>query len=100
MGGVVQIHVAGHHVRDDGVRISVNDMRYWPRSFLPGLDIPSIMHEMNYGCGSPVHLRDMRAGQAVLYVGVGGGIGIAETVSHQFKLQDGGFTEKFESVIF
>ena len=34
--------VSRYHVldgRDDGVRISVNDMRYWPRSFLPGLDV-------------------------------------------------------------
>lgn len=34
--------VERYHVldrRDDGVRISVNDMQYWPRSFQPGLDI-------------------------------------------------------------
>ncbi len=42
--------------------------------YLPGLDIPTIMHEMNYGCGSTVHLRDMREDQLVLYVGVGGGL--------------------------
>ncbi len=42
--------------------------------FLPGLKIPPIMHEMNYGCGSTVHLADMREGQRVLYVGVGGGL--------------------------
>ena len=42
--------------------------------YLPGLDIPSIMHEMNYGCGSTVHLQDMRKDQRVLYVGVGGGL--------------------------
>ena len=42
--------------------------------FLPGLHIPSIMHEMNYGCGSTVHLQDMTDGQRVLYVGVGGGL--------------------------
>ena len=42
--------------------------------FLPGLHIPPIMHEMNYGCGSTVHLQDMTDGQRVLYVGVGGGL--------------------------
>jgi SAM-dependent methyltransferase len=42
---------------------------YWP-----GLQIPPAMHEMNYGCGSTVHIQDMRAGQTVLYVGVGGGL--------------------------
>ena len=42
--------------------------------YLPGLQIPSIMHEMNYGCGSTVHLQDMQEGRRVLYVGVGGGL--------------------------
>lgn len=42
--------------------------------YLPGLHIPDIMHEMNYGCGTTVHLQDMRRDQTVLYVGVGGGI--------------------------
>ncbi len=42
--------------------------------YLPGLSIPSIMHEMNYGCGSTVHLQDMSENQTVLYVGVGGGL--------------------------
>ena len=42
--------------------------------YMPGLDIPSIMHEMNYGCGSTVHLQDMREDQRVLYVGIGGGL--------------------------
>jgi len=41
---------------------------------LPGLDVPAIMHEMNYGCGTTIHLEDMRADQTVLYVGVGGGL--------------------------
>ena len=45
-----------------------------PPQYLPGLHIPSIMHEMNYGCGSTVHSTDMRKGQKVAYVGVGGGI--------------------------
>ena len=42
--------------------------------YLPGLVIPPIMHQMNYGCGSTVHLADMRQDQRVLYVGVGGGL--------------------------
>ncbi|MCH8005796.1 MAG: arsenosugar biosynthesis arsenite methyltransferase ArsM [Planctomycetes bacterium] len=42
--------------------------------YLPGLVIPPAMAEMNYGCGSTVHLADMRAGQRILYVGVGGGL--------------------------
>ncbi len=44
------------------------------RRFLPGLHIPDIMHEMNYGCGTTVHLQDMKPNQTVLYVGIGGGI--------------------------
>lgn len=42
--------------------------------YLPGLHIPSIMHQMNYGCGTTVHLQDMAKDQTVLYVGVGGGL--------------------------
>ena len=42
--------------------------------FLPGLTIPDIMHQMNYGCGSTVHLQDMQQDQRVVYVGVGGGL--------------------------
>lgn len=42
--------------------------------YLPGLVIPRIMHEMNYGCGTTVHLQDMQPDQRVLYVGVGGGL--------------------------
>ena len=45
-----------------------------PPQHLPGLHIPAIMHEMNYGCGSTVHPTDMRPNQKVAYVGVGGGI--------------------------
>lgn len=41
---------------------------------LPGLDIPNIMLEMNYGCGSTVHPRDLVGEPSVLYVGVGGGM--------------------------
>ncbi|MEM1247339.1 MAG: arsenosugar biosynthesis arsenite methyltransferase ArsM [Acidobacteriota bacterium] len=42
--------------------------------FLPGLEIPDIMHEMNYGCGTTIHLQDMLPNQRMLYVGVGGGL--------------------------
>ncbi len=41
---------------------------------LPGLDMPSIMLEMNYGCGSTVNPRDLVNEPNVLYVGVGGGM--------------------------
>jgi SAM-dependent methyltransferase len=41
---------------------------------LPGLSIPKIMLEMNYGCGSTVHPRDLVNNPAILYVGVGGGM--------------------------
>jgi SAM-dependent methyltransferase len=41
---------------------------------LPGLTIPGRMLEMNYGCGSTVHPRDLANGPTVLYVGVGGGM--------------------------
>ncbi|MDG1309245.1 MAG: arsenosugar biosynthesis arsenite methyltransferase ArsM [Flavobacteriaceae bacterium] len=41
---------------------------------LPGLKIPKIMQEMNYGCGSTVHARDLTKNPKILYVGVGGGM--------------------------
>jgi SAM-dependent methyltransferase len=41
---------------------------------LPGLDIPVIMQQMNYGCGSTVNPRDLVNNPKVLYVGVGGGM--------------------------
>ncbi len=41
---------------------------------LPGLDIPVIMQQMNYGCGSTVNPRDLTNNPTVLYVGVGGGM--------------------------
>lgn len=41
---------------------------------LPGLKIPQIMQEMNYGCGSTVHPRDLGNNPKILYVGVGGGM--------------------------
>ena len=41
---------------------------------LPDLDIPSIMLQMNYGCGSTVHPRDLSNAPSILYIGVGGGM--------------------------
>ncbi|MFN3918164.1 MAG: arsenosugar biosynthesis arsenite methyltransferase ArsM [Flavobacteriales bacterium] len=41
---------------------------------LPDLDIPKIMLEMNYGCGSTVNPRDLVNKPNILYVGVGGGM--------------------------
>ena len=41
---------------------------------LPGLSIPRIMQEMNYGCGSTVNARDLTNNPKMLYVGVGGGM--------------------------
>lgn len=41
---------------------------------LPGLSIPLIMQQMNYGCGSTVNPRDLVNEPTILYVGVGGGM--------------------------
>ena len=40
----------------------------------PDLSIPKIMLEMNYGCGSTVHPRDLVNNPKILYVGIGGGM--------------------------
>ncbi|MBX2845974.1 MAG: arsenosugar biosynthesis arsenite methyltransferase ArsM [Saprospiraceae bacterium] len=40
----------------------------------PQLSIPKKMLEMNYGCGSTVHPRDLVNDPTILYVGVGGGM--------------------------
>ena len=40
----------------------------------PGLSIPKIMQEMNYGCGSTVSAQDLINNPKILYVGVGGGM--------------------------
>ena len=45
---------------------------------LPGLNIPDIMLEMNYGCGSTVNPRDLSNSPNILYVGVGGGMEILQ----------------------
>lgn len=41
---------------------------------LPGLNVPTLMQEMNYGCGTTVHPSELSGSPTVLYVGVGGGI--------------------------
>ncbi len=40
----------------------------------PDLSMPKIMLEMNYGCGSTVHPRDLVNNPKILYVGIGGGM--------------------------
>jgi ubiquinone/menaquinone biosynthesis C-methylase UbiE len=46
--------------------------------YLPGLTFPHIMHQMNDGCGTTIHLRDMKPNQTALYVGVGGGLEVLQ----------------------
>jgi SAM-dependent methyltransferase len=41
---------------------------------LPGLSIPKVMQEMNYGCGTTVQPTELGKDPTVLYVGVGGGL--------------------------
>jgi SAM-dependent methyltransferase len=55
---------------------------------LPGLKIPKIMQEMNYGCGSTVHARDLTNNPKMLYVGVGGGMELLQF--SYFNRQEGG----------
>lgn len=45
---------------------------------LPELTIPKIMQEMNYGCGTTVHPRDLINQPKILYVGVGGGMEVLQ----------------------
>ena len=45
---------------------------------LPQLSIPKIMLEMNYGCGSTVHPRDLVNNPTILYVGIGGGMEVLQ----------------------
>ena len=45
-----------------------------PMNAFPGLVIPSIMKEMNYGCGAIVSAGDLVNDPKILYVGVGGGM--------------------------
>jgi len=55
---------------------------------LPGLSIPTIMQEMNYGCGSTVSASDLVNDPKVLYVGVGGGMELLQFA--YFSRQKGG----------
>lgn len=55
---------------------------------LPGLSIPTIMQEMNYGCGSTVSASDLVNNPKVLYVGVGGGMELLQFA--YFSRQKGG----------
>lgn len=55
---------------------------------LPGLKIPKIMQEMNYGCGSTVNSRDLTNNPKMLYVGVGGGMELLQF--SYFNRQNGG----------
>lgn len=56
----------------------------------PGLSIPRIMQEMNYGCGSTVSAQDLVGNPKVLYVGVGGGMELLQFA--YFSRQPGGVT--------
>lgn len=55
---------------------------------LPELSIPTRMLEMNYGCGSTVHPRDLVNNPTILYVGVGGGMELLQFA--YFSRQKGG----------
>jgi len=57
---------------------------------LPELDMPTKMLEMNYGCGSTVHPRDLVNNPKILYVGVGGGMELLQFA--YFSRQKGGVT--------
>lgn len=54
----------------------------------PGLEIPKIMQQMNYGCGSTVNPRDLVNNPKILYVGVGGGMELLQFA--YFSRQKGG----------
>jgi len=54
----------------------------------PGLEIPTIMQEMNYGCGSTISAQDLINNPKILYVGVGGGMELLQF--SYFSRQKGG----------
>ncbi|NAS12793.1 arsenosugar biosynthesis arsenite methyltransferase ArsM [Poritiphilus flavus] len=56
----------------------------------PGLSIPKIMQQMNYGCGSTVSAQDLVNDPRILYVGVGGGMELLQFA--YFSRQAGGVT--------
>ncbi|MEM1215180.1 MAG: arsenosugar biosynthesis arsenite methyltransferase ArsM [Bacteroidota bacterium] len=45
---------------------------------LPNLEMPKIMEQMNYGCGTTVNPRDLANDPRILYVGVGGGMEVLQ----------------------
>jgi SAM-dependent methyltransferase len=49
-----------------------------PKWTLPELVVPKRMDEMNYGCGTTVHPRDLGGSPTILYVGVGGGLEVLQ----------------------
>jgi SAM-dependent methyltransferase len=55
---------------------------------LPELSVPKRMLEMNYGCGSTVHPRDLVGNPSILYVGVGGGMELLQ-FSYFSRRKDG-----------
>lgn len=55
---------------------------------LSSLEVPSIMLEMNYGCGTTVHPRDLVDNPNILYVGVGGGMEVLQ-FSYFSRKKDG-----------
>ena len=55
---------------------------------LPELEMPNIMLEMNYGCGTTVNPRDLADNPTILYVGVGGGMEVLQF--SYFSRQKGG----------
>lgn len=55
---------------------------------LPDLEMPQIMLDMNYGCGSTVNPRDLVNSPTVLYVGVGGGMELLQFA--YFSRREGG----------
>ena len=75
-GQYLSYHDTVHDVYREAAEAPADNLCCVPQSprFLPELDIPDIMHQMNYGCGTTVHLQDMKPQQRILYVGVGGGL--------------------------
>jgi len=59
-----------------------------PIGHAPGLMIPKIMQEMNYGCGSTVSPQDLVNEPKILYVGVGGGMELLQ-FSYYSRQRDG-----------
>ncbi|MEO0965853.1 MAG: arsenosugar biosynthesis arsenite methyltransferase ArsM [Planctomycetota bacterium] len=69
-------HATVQDVYRDAAQVPADNLCCVPMApqYLPGLSIPGVMHDMNYGCGATVHPQDMAEDQTVLYVGVGGGL--------------------------